>query len=282
FLEKSKMKVGVIGYGSLGQYLVDFIEKSEEMELEFIWNRSKDKLGRFGKELILENLTDLSKKSANLIVEVAHPNITREFGELILSVADFFIGSPTALSDQKTENALRKAADEYKHGLYVPSGAFWGAQDIQKMAKSGSLSALKVTMTKHPSAFRLCSEELIGLNKKAMVAPEPVVLYEGPVRDLCPIAPNNVNTMAAAAIAASNLGFDQVIGCLKADQTSLDWHIVEVEVTGAATASGNKFSVNTTRRNPADPGVVTGSATFASFRESLLLAQNRGPGVHMC
>ena len=41
-----------------------------------------------------------------------------------------------------------------------------------------------------------------------------VELYRGPVRDLCPLAPNNVNTMAAGAVAASNLGFDKTIGRL--------------------------------------------------------------------
>ena len=42
------------------------------------------------------------------------------------------------------------------------------------------------------------------------------VLYEGPVRALCPLAPNNVNTMACAAIAANTpeLGFDGVVGRL--------------------------------------------------------------------
>ena len=43
------------------------------------------------------------------------------------------------------------------------------------------------------------------------------VLPLGPVRELCPLAPNNVNTMAAAAIAGHNLGFSHVIGCLVAD-----------------------------------------------------------------
>jgi aspartate dehydrogenase len=36
------------------------------------------------------------------------------------------------------------------------------------------------------------------------------VLFEGSVRDLCPLAPNNVNTMASAALAGFNLGFDKV------------------------------------------------------------------------
>ena len=40
----------------------------------------------------------------------------------------------------------------------------------------------------------------------------------GPVRQLCPLAPTNVNTMACAAIAASSLGFDNVQGCLVADK----------------------------------------------------------------
>ena len=40
--------------------------------------------------------------------------------------------------------------------------------------------------------------------------------FTGPVRNLCPLAPNNVNTMAAAAIAAHNLGFDEVQGCIVA------------------------------------------------------------------
>jgi hypothetical protein len=39
----------------------------------------------------------------------------------------------------------------------------------------------------------------------------------GPVRALCPLAPHNVNTMAAAAIAAHNLGFDKVQGQLVSD-----------------------------------------------------------------
>ncbi len=44
-----------------------------------------------------------------------------------------------------------------------------------------------------------------------------VIVLIGSVRGLCPLAPNNVNTMATAAILAHNLGFDGVIGCLVSD-----------------------------------------------------------------
>ena len=70
-------------------------------------------------------------------------------------------------------------------------------------------------MKKHPDAFKL-NGALAEIN--CNVKDDPVTLYEGPVRELCPQAPNNVNTMAAAAIAATNLGLDVVVGRLVSDR----------------------------------------------------------------
>ena len=53
------------------------------------------------------------------------------------------------------EVALRVAAEKYGRGCYIPSGALWGAEDIAKMAQRGTLGALTVTMTKHPSSLKL-------------------------------------------------------------------------------------------------------------------------------
>ncbi len=124
------------------------------------------------------------------------------------------LGSPTALADFDTENILYEAVDQYKNGLYVPSGALWGGEDIRKMAERGSLKGVTVTMRKHPSSFKLSGDIAVANDR---VQNEAVTLYEGPVRPLCSLAPNNVNTMAAAAIAASNLGLDKVIGRLVSD-----------------------------------------------------------------
>ncbi len=49
--------------------------------------------------------------------------------------------------------------------------------------------------------------------------------WKGPVRDLCTLAPNNVNTMAVGALAAHNLGFDKCIASLVADFRYYDWMI---------------------------------------------------------
>uniref|UniRef100_A0A8C4VC90 Aspartate dehydrogenase domain-containing protein n=1 Tax=Falco tinnunculus TaxID=100819 RepID=A0A8C4VC90_FALTI len=212
-------------------------------------------------------------REVDLVVEVAHPCVAQEHGEDILAHADFMLGSPTVLADPVVEQRLRGAAARGGHTLYVPRGALWGCEDIARMDRAGTLAALKVTMTKAPQSFRLEG----WLQERLMAAGGTrTVLYEGPLRPLCPLAPNNVNTMAAAAVAAPHLGFDGVQACLVADPSVPDWHIVEVEVTSVGD-KGRALSVTSIRRNPAAPGAVTGSATRHSFWSSLLGSQGHPP-----
>ena len=96
------------------------------------------------------------------------------------------------------------------------------------------------------------------------------------MKDLCPLAPNNVNTMACAALAAECLGFDRVRGLLISDPTLTGEHLVEVKAEGR-----NGFSVHAIRRNPASIAAVTGSATFNSFLSSVAAAQDEGSGLHV-
>lgn len=49
------------------------------------------------------------------------------------------VGSPSALSDPDLNQQLRQAAQQYGNTLYVPSGALWGGQDIQRLNDSGGL-----------------------------------------------------------------------------------------------------------------------------------------------
>ncbi len=143
------------------------------------------------------------------------------------------------------------------------------------------LQELEVTMRKHPSSFKLVGELAEKLSK-ADVSSEAAVLYEGPVRGLCPLAPNNVNTMAAAAVAGRILGFDGTVGRLVADPALTDWHLVEVVAKGPKRPDGSRLTVETVRKNPAAPGAVTGTATFNSFLSSIHRAQGKGSGLHLC
>ncbi|XP_056869988.1 aspartate dehydrogenase domain-containing protein [Takifugu flavidus] len=273
----SSQRVGVVGFGHIGKYLVERILRDGSalgLTLAFVWNRDPAKLkGLVPDELILQDLSSFPSRKCDLIVEVCHPQIVKEFGALFLSHAHFMVGSPSALADADLNQGLRQAAHQYNRTLYVPSGALWGGQDIQRMNDSGKLKGVFVRMSKHPSCFRLTGDALSDWKE----GEGRRVLFSGSVAELCPLAPNNVNTMAAAAVAAGALGFNRVRGEIVSDTALSDYHVVEVEVTGP-----DGFSVKTVRRNPAALGAVTGSATYTSFWGSVQVCKGHGGQVYLC
>ncbi|XP_062368545.1 aspartate dehydrogenase domain-containing protein [Cinclus cinclus] len=251
---------------------------SRGLSLSFVWARSGGALQALPPSLRLSDLRHLPSTAVDLVVEVAHPCVVQEHGEDILKHADFMVGSPSALADAVTERRLREAAARGGHTLYVPRGALWGCEDIARMDSAGTLQALQVTMTKAPGSFR-ARGRLRELLEAA--GPGEAVLYEGPLRPLCALLPNNVNAMAAAALAAPRLGFDGVTARLVADPSVPDWHIMDVQVTAVA-EGGRSLTVTSTRRNPAEPGDVTGSATLHSFWSSVQACTGHGGCVKLC
>ncbi|ESN93832.1 hypothetical protein HELRODRAFT_103179 [Helobdella robusta] len=279
----SKQRIGVLGCGVLGQFLIDNMLKEDSLEVIFLWDidqaRLKELSTKYPNILLLESLENLQQLGPDLIVEVAHPDVTRNYGFQILEICDYLMGSPSALADEQLYEKLSSATTQ--HSLYIPSGAFWGGEDIRKMADLKTLEKLKVTMTFHPASLKLVAGDVRDKNDK--VTNERTILYDGPVRCVCKQAPNNVNTMAAAAIAGHNLGFDGVLGCLISDPNLDDRHIVEIEVWGKPDVStGGQFHVRTVRSNPALFGQVTGTATLPAFFGSLLGARGKKPGIHLC
>ncbi|CAD7941289.1 unnamed protein product [Amoebophrya sp. A25] len=273
-----KRRVGIVGYGKLGEFLCDKLEGNEEVEIAWVWNRTASKIPA-DKYKILDDLKGFASEPLDLVVEVAHPDISKEYGLKFLDFCDYYMGSPTAMADATLCEKLQGAAknDAIKGSLYIPVGALWGAVDIQRMADLGTLKGLRVTMRKHPDSLRLVPP----LSEKLAAGPPGEspenVLFLGPVRDLCPLAPNNVNTMACAAIAAWNLGFDKTESRLVADTRLTETHEIEVEVEGP-----NGFKVSTVRSNPAQVGAVTGAQTYMSFFHSLTKAHGKGVGVFFC
>jgi len=274
----------LIGYGHLGQYISNAIltdpKISSQLELVFVWNRTLEKFqnSSLPPHLILPDLSDFPSRQADLIIEVAHPCITQQFGTQILENANYLIGSPTALADSQLEAQMQSVANSnINHGIYIPRGALWGAQDIHSLALSKGLKALTITMKKHPNSLKL--EPPLSEKLEQVPVEGEYLLFEGSVRQLCPLAPNNVNTMAVAALAASSLGFDGVQARLVADR-SLDSHVILIEAIGVGDPP---LRIMTERINPAKPGAVTGNATYGSFLSSILsAAKGSGNGFHFC
>lgn len=289
-----RRRVGVLGFGKLGQYLVSFIlneASHHNLELAFVWNRTKEGItehelstsGAIPPECVLDSVEDMSGKGADLVVEVAHPCIAQQWGAKVLEFADLFVGSPTAFVDRSFENTVREKCAELDRTCYVPAGALWGGQDIQRMADIDTLGGISITMMKEPSSLKVFGE-VKERNDRYMQSEseDECVLYDGVLRPLCTQAPNNVNTMACAALAGHTLGFDGVQARLVAKK-NLPAHVIEITVTGKSSGDdGQVFRVHTHRYNPAKVGAVTGSATYKSFCSSLTRASGRGAGIQLC
>lgn len=291
------VRIGILGFGHLGQFLCAHFQRerskpTREFDLIFIWNRSKTIFAKYGKdlnqELIVSTVQEGLQRLPDLVVEVAHPDVVRIYGEQILDICDLFIGSPTALANATLEAKLRKKSLESGQAIYVASGAFWGADDIVKMSERDLVRSLTITMKKHPDTFKLTeplNSKLARERAKQDNDDQEIVLYSGPVREICRIAPNNVNPMAVGAIAADHLGFDGVQGRLIADPCSIDRHVVEIELCGPETIIGDTkrptFHLKTVRTNPPDIGFITGTATLLSFVSSIKHAKGHTSGIHV-
>lgn len=77
------------------------------------------------------------------------------------------VGSPTALAQAAVETSLVREAHEGEHGLYIPAGAFWGGQDIQKMADRGTLKVSSVNLLMCESSVLPTAPEPQGDHEEA-------------------------------------------------------------------------------------------------------------------
>lgn len=294
----SRLRVGILGFGHLGQYLCErFLfdpSASSLVELVFVWNRTPSSLCESSPSVLspgslwvlppsLACPSLASHPAVDLLIEVAHPALLPHMMRERQHSA-VMLGSPAALAESDG-HAQHHAQDQHSHdqhahdqhslddglfALLVPAGAMWGAEDIARMDVAGTLKAVTVEMTFHYKALKPAPTSPYAPVIEAFATSPPseaVVVASGPVKELCPHFPNNVNTMACAALAAPSLGFDGVKGVLRATADG-HAHIVKVTVEGP-----NGFSLTSTRVNPSNPGAVTGSQTFASFYASVLRAR---------
>ena len=96
------IRIGIVGYGKLGQYLVEQIINDGQkyrLDLAFIWNRTALSEETRSKILIrcplvkfLEAVNQINEIDlVDLIVEVCHPEIVKQYAELFLDKADFLV-----------------------------------------------------------------------------------------------------------------------------------------------------------------------------------------------
>jgi aspartate dehydrogenase len=271
-------RIGILGYGKLGQYLVAQIQEGAlgtDVELAFVWNRTSDKIDDkipvISKARRIDDALEMASRRADLVVEVAHPEITSLYGRSFLERSAYLVGSPTVFADDKMKKDLFGLAQSGDHSLVLPYGALEGIEGIIRMRDvlGVSLEGGKIVMRKDYDSVKWS-----GKSPDHSATSGEAVFYRGPLRELCQLAPQNVNTMALFAL-VTGLGFDTVqaelIGVPDFGKHQIDW-----EVWGPEVASGQRYRITSGRHNPAAPGAVTGSVTYKSFLHSVLRATDIG------
>ena len=273
------------------------IREDGRLELAALWNRTPLKADEEEEKRnhLLKGVTileDFENLQVDLIVEVCHPAVIASSGERLLQQADLLVGSSTSLVDDQLRGRLQETARAFGHRLIIGRGALWAANDIHRMARQGLLETVRVKMHFHPRSLRLPEDsplkavvdELLLLKNSSEESSsskcDPVVLYSGPVRAVCPLAPNNVNTMATAALLG--VGLDRTEGVLVADPGLADHHRIEVEVRGVQRSGFSRpFSALSTRISPTSAeSSVSSRQTLDAFWQSVLGEFNFGVLLH--
>ena len=130
-------RIGLIGYGQIGAAVHDLIGANPAggMEVVFIHDQDPSRLADVESDLALEDLGDFDSRSPDLVVEMAHPAVTREWGAAILQKTNYMFISVTALADAELESLLEETTREYGTRAFVPHGGVVGMEDVVDLPK---------------------------------------------------------------------------------------------------------------------------------------------------
>ena len=262
-----KQSIGIVGYGYIGAYVYEQITSRPELGLEvaFVHNRSREKTAALPPGMVLEKLDDFASRGAALIVELAHPRITCEYGTTFLRQTDYMPLSLTALAAAELEQQLLETARRHGTCLYIPHGAVVGMDALEEGRQIWE--EVRMVMKKPPRTLDFSASPQF----KAEEVREETVLYEGPTRGICPLFPRNVNSHAAVAL--SGIGFDRTQSVLVADP-GLEVSVIEIEMRGQG------VEVKVQRSNPMKG--VSGVFTLVSTLASICRAKGPRSGMQFC
>lgn len=231
------MKIGLMGAGAIGQYLLKKINDGSHptMEVKSVFVRNKEKYKELEEAFHVELFTDINEflsSDIDIVVEATNVQTVNTYFETVIKQKDLMVISIGAFSN---ENLVEIAREQDSHKLYLPSGGIGGLDLVQNARALGNLDA--VTLTTRKPAPSLTDEKLV--NEK--------IIFEGSAKEAIDLYPKNMNISIILSLAG--IGTTQTKVVLVADPHA-DKNIHSIEAKGEFGEATFKFVNEPLKENP--------------------------------
>ncbi|MFC5602281.1 aspartate dehydrogenase [Sporosarcina koreensis] len=252
------IKIGIIGKGNLGTYLLQKINKEQLLPNTKITailderEKAKVELPAFaaGYECAaFHDIDSFLQSDIDIVVECSNIEAAQEYSLEVIEKKDLMLISIGAFAGSTFGKLIEQAAKTSGNRVYLPSGAI-GGLDVLKAAKfSGGIES--VTLTTRKPAHSLTSEGI----------PAEQTLFDGPARDAIVQFPKNANV--AIVLSLAGIGVEKTQVRIIADpEVTRNIHRI------TAKGSFGEFDL-TIKNNPSPDNPKTSHITGASILAAL-------------
>lgn len=198
------MKIGMIGTGAIGTFLLEKINKEMVIpgaHISAIFDERRKStltLETLSNKYNTNRYNDLESflsSSINIVVECANIQVVKKYAGKIIREKDLFLISVGALADMNLTKNLQMLTKQHERKIYLPSGAIGGLDILRAANVLNGIETVKLT-TRKPS-HALGHENL----EKAKT------IFQGSAQEAIDNFPKNANI--AVIISLAGIGVDQ-------------------------------------------------------------------------
>jgi aspartate dehydrogenase len=201
-----EMRIGLIGAGNMGAYLVDAIVRGHAGPIQLVGicdvpaNARLQELAGIAGCVATHDPFELLECQPGLVIEAASQEVVRQYAVAFAERGiDLLLMSVGALADEELHERITAAARRSGSIVRLPSGAI-GGLDALLAARIGGLDEVTLITSKLPNALAgapFFEEHPVDLGRIT----RRTVIFEGRASDAARLFPANVNVAVAVGLA---------------------------------------------------------------------------------
>lgn len=252
------MKIGLIGCGAIGKFLLEKLNENKQLphyEIISVFDareKSTIKLQELSIKYEFEVFRDLDaflNSNIDIVVECANIEVVNEYAPLIIQQKDLVLISIGALAKASLYEELQSSSKSNGTKVYLPAGAIGGLELVKAANIMGGLYAVSLISRKPLAAL------------SAEPGMEEIVLFEGSAKDAIEKFPENANV--AITLSLVGLGIEKTCVKIIADP-AVEKNIHTIHVQGDFGEA-----VITIKNNPSPTNSKTSYLTALSILSTL-------------